>query len=241
LLPHHATALGKAISTDRFGTYLSAGGGDQTRAHELYVWDRDVASAVLADVAIVEVALRNSLNDALTTMHGAEWYSKDVGLDDRSRAKLASAWAALPARRRTPGRLVAQLMFGFWVDLVDAGGTVGKAPQQWGVDYEDLWRSGLAKAFPGGRAQAAAAGAQFTRTWTHEHLKIVQALRNRAAHHEPLVNGVPLPGQRQSPRSRVTVQEGHDACLLILRMIDRDLAQWVEVASRVPALLQARP
>lgn len=239
--PHHATALDQAISVDRFGTYLRAGGGDHGRARALYLWDRDVASAVLADVAIVEVALRNALDDALVRMHGRHWYTHDIGLDDRSRTKLANAWRDLPRARRTPGRVVAQLMLGFWVDLLDSGGTVGREPQQWDVHYDDLWRAGLARAFPGGRVEASALGARFSRSWTHQQVRTVQALRNRAAHHEPLVNGVPLPGQRQSGRPRISVREGHQACLLVLRMIDRDLGDWAYEQSRVPTELARRP
>lgn len=239
--PQHATALDRAISADRFGTYLRAAEGDPGHARELYVWDRNVASAILADIAIVEVALRNALNDALTRIYGSHWYTRDIGLDDRSRQKLAAAWRDLPRAARTPGRVVAQLMLGFWVELLDAGGTVGREPQQWSVSYEDLWRAGLARAFPGGRLEAAARAERFTRTWTHDKVKAVQVVRNRAAHHEPLVNGIPMPGQRQSRRPRISVREGHDAYLLVLRMIDHDLAEWVAEESRVPAELARRP
>jgi hypothetical protein len=239
--PRHAVALDQAISPDRLGTYLRAGKGDPGRARALYLWDRDVASAVLADVAVVEVALRNALNDGLVRMHGEDWYTRDIGLDDRSRTKLAAAWRDLPRARRTPGRVVAQLMFGFWVDLLDSGGTVGREPQQWDVRYDDLWRAGLARVFPGGRTEAAALGARFSRAWTHQQVRTVQILRNRAAHHEPLINGVPLPGQRQSGRSRISVVQGHQACLLVLRMIDRDLGEWAQQQSRVPAEIALRP
>ncbi len=62
---------------------------------------------------------------------GAHWYSDPtVVLDDRSTRQLSSAWASLPdsVKRRAqdpdvPGRLVAQCMFGFWTNLLDAGGT----------------------------------------------------------------------------------------------------------------------
>lgn len=239
--PQHATALDRAISADRLSTYVRAAAGDRERARALDVWDRDVASAVLADVAIVEVAVRNALNDALTRMQGERWYVRDIGLDDRSRHKLAMAWRDLPRGRRTPGRVVAQLMLGFWVDLLDSGGTVGREPQQFSVSYEDLWRAGLARAFPGGRVEAVADGGRFTRTWTHDKLRMVQALRNRAALHEPLVNGIPLPGRAQSRLPRISVQDGCEAYLLVLRMIDRDLADWVTRESRVPAELRRRP
>lgn len=239
--PRHAAALDQAISADRFSTYLEAGGDDTHLARKLYVWDRDLSSAVLADIAIVEVALRNALNHALTTLHGPEWYLRDIGLDDRTRRKLAGAWDSLPKARRTPGRLVAQLMFGFWVDLLDSGGSVGKAPQEWRVDHEDLWRAGLAGAFRGGRKEARAIGARFTRSWVHEQVQTIQVLRNRAAHHEPLLTGIPRPGQRQSARPRFSVQDGYDTYTRVLRMIDRDLAEWVVQESRVPTQLSGRP
>lgn len=94
---------------------------------------------------------------------------------------------------------------------------------------------------PGGWHEAAAAGARFTRAWTHGHALVVQALRNRAAHHEPLVTGIPLPGRGQSARPRVSVEEGISTCALLLRMVDRDLAEWVAGESRVPGLLAAAP
>jgi hypothetical protein len=239
--PHHAAALDRAISPDRLGTYLGAAGGDAARARALYVWDRDLAAALLADIAIVEVALRNALSDALTRMHGPDWYTKPLGIDDRTRDQLAGAWRRLPAARRTPGRVVAQVMLGFWVDLLDAGGPTGRAPQVWTANHEDLWRAGLSKAFRGGRAVARATGAQFTRSWTHGQVKVVKVVRNRAAHHEPLVGGVPMPGEHQAARPRITVLEGHETCLRVLRMIDRDLADWVAADSSVPAVLGRRP
>jgi len=51
------------------GTYLAAAGQDVNLARKLYVWDRDISAAVLADVAIIEVALRNSMAKQL---HGKE-------------------------------------------------------------------------------------------------------------------------------------------------------------------------
>ncbi|MGX7681716.1 Abi family protein [Jatrophihabitans sp. DSM 45814] len=109
-------ALERAISPDRLGTYIAAATGDTATAFKLYLWDRDLASAILADIAILEVALRNALNQSLTTSYGREWYRQDVGFDERSRGALTRAWNGLPAARRTPGRVVSQLMFGFWQD-----------------------------------------------------------------------------------------------------------------------------
>lgn len=233
----HSQALDKAVTPIRMGTYLAAAQHDATLARALYVWDRDVAAAFLADVAIVEVALRNAMDERLTANFGPEWYSKDIGLDGPSRSRLAQTWDRLPQGRRTHGHLVAGLMFGFWRGVLEPGGYVGKEPQRFHVSHEGLWNGALSKAFLGGRSLAAAEGAQFTRSWTLGVVSIVQTVRNRAAHHEPFVSGFPLPGQQV----RLDVQDGHDACLKLAAMLDRNLADWIKSTSALPGLVIAKP
>ncbi|NKX55947.1 Abi family protein [Arthrobacter mobilis] len=233
----HSRALDKAITPVRMSTYLAGAGYDPVLARRLYVWDRDVSVALLADIAILEVALRNALNDRLTSTYGPEWYRLDIGLDGRSRDTLSRAWAELPQGRKTPGHLVARLMFGFWRDLLSAGGFVGKEPQRFPTDYESLWRTTLHKAFPGGRAIASAEGSHFTRSWTLDTVAIVHAVRNRAAHHEPFISGFPLPGQQ----IRLSARHGHEACSKLAALLDRDLASWLAGNSSVPQILAARP
>jgi hypothetical protein len=192
----HSRALDKAITPIRISTYLAGPGHDPVLARRLYVWDRDVSVALLADIAILEVALRNALNDRLSSSYGAEWYRLDIGLDGRSRDTLSRAWAELPQGRKTPGHLVARLMFGFWRDLLSAGGFVGKEPQRFPTDYESLWRTTLHKAFPGGRAIASAEGSHFTRSWTLETVAVVHAVRNRPRTMSPSSPASRCPGSR---------------------------------------------
>jgi hypothetical protein len=242
--PAEQAALERAISPDRLGTYqvaAMASGGDIL---DLYIWDRDLASAILADIAILEVALRNALNAALISHFDTqEWYKLDINLDDRSQKALAAAWNQLSKPLRTPGRLVSRLMFGFWVGLLDAGGYSGPEPQAFRRDYEQLFRTVLHHAFPGGRPEARAASAAFTREWVHGVVVVVQNLRNRAAHHEPLVGGFPLHGQRDRHGNvvRISAVDGHDACMRLARLLDRNLAKWLAANSAVPALLASRP
>lgn len=246
-----AAGLDRAISTPRYASYLSVAGQDKDVARRLYVWDRDLATAILADLAIVEVALRNAMHKALTRVHGAEWY-QSIPLDDRSQGQVTRAWGYLinpaPGHPLTPGRLVAQCTFGMWVNVLDAGGYAGKSPRRVHADYEQLWRSTLRSAFPGGRHEARRdpdPNARFTRTWVHSIARTVNVLRNRVAHHEPLHNGFPLPGQRsgqkQSISRRITAADGVEAYMKLTRMIDRDLAEWIAHNTQVAALLAARP
>lgn len=165
LTPPERSALTEAISPDRLRTYQSAARDAGTDVLELYLWDRDLAAAALADIAVVEVAMRNAMNTRLSELaRRPDWYAVDVGLDDRSLRTIAQAWSRLPLHRRTPGRVVAQLMFGFWRGLLEQGGHHGDGPLRVRRSYEDLWRAGMHRAFPGGRLEAAGASQRWTRT-----------------------------------------------------------------------------
>jgi len=238
-------ALDRAISPARLATYLAESGGDADLARRLYLWDRDISMALLADIAVIEVALRNAMAEALRLTYGSTWFmNPDLALDDRSLRQLQRAWSDLPNSVRSdgaddslPGRLVARCMFGFWANLLDAGGYAGLEPRRRPTNYEELWRRSLHAAFAGGPSEARSEGARFTRPWAHAAVRIVNNLRNRLAHHEPLIRGFPLPGQRL----RLSAQDGHDACLKLARMLDRDLAEWLEGSTAVPQLLARRP
>jgi hypothetical protein len=238
LTRRQAEALDRWIAPDRLGTYLVAAGGDRPWARRLYLWDRDLAVAFLADIALLEIALRNAMNDQLTRRWGADWYARpDVPLDDRSASQLAAAWSRVSGAR-TPGRVVAQCMLGFWTGLLDRGDFSGQEPRRVRRHYEiDLWRGLLDRAFRGGRAQARADGETWTRAYAHRVVRRVGSLRNRVAHHEPLVNGYPLAGQHV----RLTAEQGHQDCLRLAAMLDRDLRAVLVATSRVPEVLAARP
>jgi hypothetical protein len=257
--------LDRGISAARFSTFQNAAFGDDDLARRLYVWNRDLSVAFLADIAILEVALRNAMNEAATGEWGTHWYSSpDVVLDDRSAGQLNRAWEYLPraTKRRAsdsdvPGRLIAHCMFGFWTNLLDAGDHTGREPRKVRVSYEDLWKV-FKNAFPGGRIEARAQRAiiqstaptphdaatvqrltetAFTRYWVHGICRNVNSLRNRVAHHEPVINGLPLNGQQQ----RMTAAEAHEQCRILARIIDNRLASWMDANTTVPDFLTNRP
>jgi len=231
-------ALDKSVAPARMGTYLASAGNDADRARALYLWDRTLSAAFMADLAMLEVALRNAMNAQLVAKWGPQWFSRvDVALDERSSRALAEAWRR-SAPNRSPDRMVAQCMFGFWRGLLDKGDHVGAEPRRVRCDYEQqLWRGVLDKAFPGGKAQAALDGERWNRSYALAVVSRVNDLRNRVAHHEPLVNGFPLTGQQV----RRTAQEAHEDCMRLAAMLDRDLASLLHTTSSVPSVLAGRP
>ncbi|MFE6023484.1 hypothetical protein ACFQ6O_44650 [Streptomyces sp. NPDC056441] len=117
----------------------------------------------------------------------------------------------------------------------DKGGTRGNGPYRKNVDYDStLWRKALHKAFPN------SGGKRTTVFTTASH---VRSLRNRTAHHEPLIGGVPLPGQndRRGRTRRLTFPDAHTEVLRLVEYIDKDVATWLGQTSRVPELLRTRP
>lgn len=234
---HHIEALERSITPTRMSTYLNEAGGDADRARELYLWDRKLAVAFLADLAILEVALRNAMSAQLKAKWGPAWYENfEMPLDDRSMTTLHRAWERV-REPKTADKLVAQCMFGFWSGLLHKGDHAGKAPRRVRCDYEVLWRGVLDKAFPGGRAQAKADGKRWNREYARDVVKRVNELRNRVAHHEPLVRGFPLSGQEM----RLTAQDAREDTLRLASMLDRDLYSFLFSRSQVPALLASRP
>lgn len=237
LTTRQQAALDRSISPDRMSTYTGAALGDAAVARELYLWDRELSVAFLADLAVLEVALRNAMNEQLTNEWGADWYAqRRVPLDDRSVRQLADAWSRITGPK-THGRLVAQCMFGFWRGLLDRGDHLGRAPRRERCDYEVLWRGVLSKAFPGGRAVAGADGLRWDRAYALAVVSRVNDPRNRVAHHEPLINGFPLSGQRR----RRTAAEARADCLRLAAMLDRDLHALLIATSRVDEILARRP
>lgn len=237
LSPQQVAALDRSITPIRMSTYLFAASDDLHLARELYLWDRVVSVSLLADLAILEVALRNAMSAQLKLKWGAEWYANpDVPLDDRTSSTLSNAWGRITGIK-TPDKLIAQCMFGFWRGLLDKGDHIGRTPRRVRCDYEVLWRGVLDKAFPGGRAQAQADGIRWNREYALAVVSRINDLRNRVAHHEPLVNGFPLSGQQ----TRLSVQDAYGDLLRLAAMLDRDLHSLLTVTSQVPMQLANRP
>lgn len=139
-------------------------------------------------------------------------------------------------KNHTHGHLIASLTFGFWRNLLEDGGTIHTQwPDQRRADYEnDLWRKGLDKTFSNGRQYARAVEERWTRKYALDIVKTVHALRNRVAHHEPLVNGIPLPGENR----RIALENATQACFALAMILDRDLHAWLMDNSKMKLVLE---
>lgn len=113
-----------------------------------------------------------------------DWYDNLTMLAYPLPQKLDSAKASIVRQGKllTPGRIVAELSFGFWTALV-------------GRKYEKrLWVPHLHRAFPNTlRMTGPAKGARkkrpmLDRSDIADRLERIRQLRNRIAHHEPILH-----------------------------------------------------
>ncbi|MFF1530660.1 hypothetical protein [Cellulomonas sp. NPDC058312] len=167
--PVRRTMIG-LLSTPRMSTYQQACGGDVEAAVDLYRWNLDVSMALFESIHYLEVATRNRIDGALSTLAGAgnDWLdappSVPLTAGTRSRIALARSHAGRDGRTPTHGHVIAEITFGFWPYLFSAGYNL------------TLWAPALKGAFP-----------TATRADLHSRLGRVADLRNRIGHHEPLI------------------------------------------------------
>lgn len=169
---HVVEHVAVALSPERLGPYLRAVGGDRNEALRLYEWNLAASGALYEALGILEVVLRNALSAQLAVSHGGfpgQWYDDPHKLlSDHAHEDIAAARSRVRRLRHaeTPGRVIAELNFGFWKFLL-------------AKRYEaTLWTPNLRHAFPNLHPQ--------NRAPVHRALDGLHALRNRIAHHEPI-------------------------------------------------------
>lgn len=167
--PDQIAAVELTISPERFSTYLTMSGGDKVLALLLYERNILVSEGLYGVLQRLEVGVRNAFHDALATGLGRrDWYDY-APLSAAESQAVAAAKGKLTHNSKpcTPGRVVAELSFGFWTAL-----THKRYARQ-------LWDVHLYKAFPHRRMSHKTAFAR---------LNCLRRLRNRVAHLEPILD-----------------------------------------------------
>ena len=166
--PDQIAALELTISPERLSTYVGVAGGDKALAILLYERNILLSEGLYGVLQRLEVAVRNAFHDTLSAGLGRrDWYdyislfaaeSEAVNTAKRKLTQNGKPW--------TPGRVVAELSFGFWTAL-----THKRYARQ-------LWDVHLYKAFPHRRMSHKTAIAR---------LDSLRRLRNRVAHLERIL------------------------------------------------------
>lgn len=160
-----------ALSLERFARYVTWAGNDRERALALYTLNTQVSEALYIALQTLEVSLRNRIHTVMAAAHGERWF-EDIAVIkvEHQTAQVADAVAELEANGKvaTAGRVIAALSFSFWTAMFSP-------------IYEDLWRSTL-------KDIARRDGKALLRKDFSRPLTQIRLLRNRIAHHEPILH-----------------------------------------------------
>ena len=198
-----------AISLERFARYLDWTGGDRDHALELYALNTRLSEALYTPLQMLEVALRNRVHAVLAEVRHDRWFDDEGFLRvEYQNRQLSDAYVDIARAKRepTPGRIVAALGFGFWTSML-------------GHDYETWWQTTL------NSIARRENGKGLRRRDLAQPLKPIRALRNRVAHHEPILHW--------------DLPKHHDNILQITRWLSPAAADWCVLHSRFPEVLPA--
>ncbi len=163
-------ALEQALSLERFARYLAWASGDRSRAIALYTLNTKLSESLYTPIQMLEIVLRNRIHAVLSAGLHPKWYDEPgCQFDSRQAEQLAQAKQDLTdaGKDTAPGRIVASLTFGYWTAFFNK-------------DYEELWRKQLHRI-------AQHTGKRLRRKDFTTALTPIRLLRNRIAHHEPIL------------------------------------------------------
>lgn len=203
------------MSYPRLEAYRYPGGSDLDMVVN-YFWNIDLAEAIVPSLHALEVALRNTIHATMTQVHANNdmWFFVEGVLEPQQLKAFAEAYRQV-YKKPAPisGRVVAQLMFGFWTAMLHA-------------PYEQkIWSpnsfTALYAAFP---YATKSSGARLSRHEIHDRFQLINEFRNRVFHYEKLYDWSYIRGDPNRPIARTADQDHadiHDA----LRWISPTLHQ----------------
>jgi hypothetical protein len=164
--------LQQCISPERLAPYQAKARGDEWVAFHLYVRNAELSASLYGVVQALEVGLRNIVHTKMSAVCCTEEWWDSLPLHDYELNDIGDAKENIRSRLKavSPGRIVAELSFGFWIKL-------------FANSYEkELWVPHVSKCFP----------AKLSRKALHDRLIVLKELRNRIAHHKTLIRRDPM-------------------------------------------------
>ena len=166
-----AADLEQALSLERFARYVAWAGGDRAFALDLYTLNTRLSEALYVPLQTLELALRNRIHTVMAMAHGERWFETDLLQAPHQRIQVTEVITDIvrDGKEPSPGRVVAGLTFSFWTAMLSPA-------------YEELWRSTL------NAIARKSDGKRLARKQLSRPLTPIRVLRNRVAHHEPILH-----------------------------------------------------
>ncbi|WP_288374254.1 Abi family protein [uncultured Pseudomonas sp.] len=175
-----AGAVRNTLSAARLGTYeaiAAAAGRDAEAAVALYAWNAQISGALLPPLHLCEVAIRNAVSDALEALYGARWpwnptFERSLPRQSGPGYNALADLQQVRNKATSTGQVITELKFVFWEKMFTSRHD-GR-----------VWNPHLMRVLPNlDQTKTVAA----LRLEIHNDLNNIRLLRNRIAHHEPVL------------------------------------------------------
>jgi hypothetical protein len=205
LLEQLIADLQAAISTPRLDAYRQSGGSHLDMVVN-YFWNIELAAAIVPPLHACEVALRNAIHNAMTAAYGNEmWFFIEGALLPDELEDFVEAYRRVYKKPEPiAGRVVAQLMFGFWTAMLNR-------------PYEQkIWnRDGYTPLYAAFPHALQSSGSRIPRVDIYDRVKQVNDFRNRVFHYEKIYEWNHKRGNANAVNIRQAAQDHADILELI--------------------------
>jgi hypothetical protein len=209
------------LSRERLVKYLHRASGAAAKALDLYAWNQKIGAALTVTLSQVEVCLRNSISHTLTDTFGPVWHRvpRLRYAHPAVQHELEKAEGRVDKLKPSLPDIVAASDFNLWRELCK--------PAYAGV----FWGKRIRISFP---HTSVPGGERGVLTEVHRRVDLLLKLRNRIAHHEPIIgsNWEPL-GSKLADRHREATE--------LLKWMAPDLACWVAARDEFDTAMVDRP
>jgi hypothetical protein len=206
--------LTSSLSAPRLGVYLAEAGYVKPQAVDLYVWNAKISEAFQFPIHVFEVVLRNAVSRSVIDRFGVDWDRSTeflsvldesrIGTFEKARQRLRKVYTAEYSR----DQFIAALPIGIWVHLLD------------GRYHEAIWRERIRVAFPN-------LPKTISRKGVFKKADQLAEIRNRIAHHEPIMT--------------YDLSSLHTSAIESTSWVCEHTSAWAKSHSRVQAVLRERP
>jgi hypothetical protein len=213
------------LSQERLTKYVERAHGDHEVALKLYVWNHEIGAALSFLLQQFEVCLRNSVAKALVDCFDGSWHNntgflnRNKDIADLSATARKRAEEDCGAREVTASDFIAAATLSFWREVCKPG-WVG-----------EIWSKRLPLSFPNMELKK---NKRENLDDLHKKLNNIVNLRNRIAHHEPII------GYRYEHLAR-KLEDRHREIFEVLNWMDTDFAMWVKSHDRFHEVLAICP
>ena len=169
--------LQNIISEPRLSSYLNFANNDEEKAYHLYLYNLEISQILYHNIHWLEIILRNAINQQLIKTEGDNWYESDFlgRAEEKQISEIFQRHEEKQEKRNKRGlpyqglnntKIIGEINFGFWNGLFKPY-------------YEKLWRHELRHIF--------LTNERLLCSNIYRQLSSIRIIRNRIAHHEPIL------------------------------------------------------